>query len=179
MLTPAVVVLRVPAVLSAGHLRGLSAVRAALSLTVFRTLGRLAAFASRAAGALLCMALGALTAGAALRRHEAVFTGSPAIRAEALRILAFLLFSSRETAAETAAHHLVRQFADFLTVDPDTAAVDLPFPVIVEGRLGADVDGAVRPPRTPLAVGPSSRRKALWEGGASFLASARVEGVLS
>lgn len=44
---------------------------------------------------------------------------------------------------------------------------------------GADVDGAVRPPRTPLAVGPSSRRKALWEGGASFLASARVEGVLS
>ena len=35
-------------------------------------------------------------------------------------------------------------------------------------RGRANADGAVRPPRTPLAMGPSSRRKALWEDGASF-----------
>ena len=38
-------------------------------------------------------------------------------------------------------------------------------------RRGAVADGTVRPPRASRAVGPSSHRKALWEGCALFLTS--------
>lgn len=39
-------------------------------------------------------------------------------------------------------------------------------------REGAAASGTVRPPRAPRTVGPSSRRKAFWEGRGAFFASA-------